>query len=133
MSRTDGGNPRARAAQAGSSARRRQYPFMWAPQPDGCTTTASAPARSHESLEPDALVEAQRRHHQRERPRRREEQPEVQPSDGPPHGAAGALALDLRPRRLDEPTVGNAGRADGLARPTVEAEREVRDGRVREV
>ena len=91
------------------------------------------PARAHEPLEPCDLVETQRRRHQRERPRRREEQPEVQPSDGSPHGAARALALDLRPRRLDEPAVGNAGRADGLARPTVEAERQMLDGRVREV
>src|SRR5438445_697916 len=46
MSRTDVENVRGRAAQAGSSARRCQYPFMWAPQPDVFTTTASAPARS---------------------------------------------------------------------------------------
>jgi hypothetical protein len=90
------------------------------------------PARPGQTLEPAHLIRAQARGHEREHSRMTQEQPEVDPAERAPHRAPGTLALDLGTGGFDEPAVRYSGRADGLARPAVETEREVPDRRIRE-
>src|SRR6266478_5204629 len=59
-----------------------------------------------------------------------QEEVEVHPAERAAQRTAGALLLDLRLRGLDQAAVRHAGRAHGLARAAVEAEREVLHGRV---
>src|SRR5437899_11280541 len=59
-----------------------------------------------------------------------EDHPEVQPTKRPPHQAARTLKLDLGLGRLDQPSVGHARGAHGLARAAIETEREMFGDRV---
>ena len=61
-----------------------------------------------------------------------EHEPEVEPSEHAPGRVPRPLAFDLRLRRLDETSIRDAGRTHRLAGPTVQTQREVLGGGVRE-
>ena len=130
-------HPGAAGAHRGRQGRqrravRRQRRQQRFPRRQRARQQAGQSAAPHEALQAARLVEVQAGGGGAQHARAPEQHAEVQPAERAPGGAAGALALDLGLGRLDQAPVGHAGRAYGLARPAVEAEREVLDRRVAE-
>ena len=90
------------------------------------------PEARAQALEPAHLIEAQARRREREQARVRQQHVEVHPAKEPPEQSAGALALDVRARGLDELPIGHAGGTHGFAGAAAEAEVEMRGGGVGE-
>jgi hypothetical protein len=102
------------------------------PHGQGAGQEAHQAGDPRQSPQSRGLIDAEKGGGEPEHGRPSEQHAEIQGAEEATDHSPRSLVLDLGLGRLDEAPVRHAGRTHGLARPAIEAERQVANGRIRQ-